>query len=330
MDRITQRAAQVRDTSKLLTWFHAPSVGEGLQARPVIAALQAARPDMQIAYTFFSPSAESFATTVGADIADYLPFDTAANAHALLDALQPAAIVFSKLDVWPVLVEVATRRGVPCMLISATVAPGSGRLGAISRAFVRDAYASLKRVGAIDEANASRLEQLGVPHDRIRITGDTRFDQVAARARDVDRRAPPLSTLASDRPTLIAGSTWPSDEAVLLPAFAEVTRHAPAHRPRLIIAPHEPTPSHLAPIEAWARRASLSFSRLDQADVRTDVVVIDRLGVLGQIYALADVAFVGGGFHAAGLHSVIEPAAFGVPVLFGPRHHMSREAGLLR
>jgi 3-deoxy-D-manno-octulosonic-acid transferase len=97
----------------------------------------------------------------------------------------------------------------------------------------------------------------------------------------------------------------------------------------LIIAPHEPTASHLAPIERWAAQSAFSCARLAQADVRTDVVIVDTVGVLGQLYALADVAFVGGGFHAAGLHSVIEPAAFGAPVLFGPGHDMSREAGLL-
>ena len=99
----------------------------------------------------------------------------------------------------------------------------------------------------------------------------------------------------------------------------------PKRRDVLRFAPHEPTPSHLAPIEHWAAQASLSVARIDAADVRTDVVLIDRVGVLGAIYALADVAFVGGGFHAAGLHSVIEPAAFGVPVLFGPRHEATHD-----
>jgi 3-deoxy-D-manno-octulosonic-acid transferase len=99
---------------------------------------------------------------------------------------------------------------------------------------------------------------------------------------------------------------------------------------RLIIAPHEPTPAHLAPIETWAARAGLSIARLgDAAAPSADVVLVDRVGVLGQLYALADAAFVGGGFHDAGLHSVLEPAAFGAPVLFGPRHLTSRDAGLL-
>ena len=119
--------AAARDTARPLIWLHAPSVGEGLQARPVVALLRARRPDLQIAYTFFSPSAERFARSVGAEFTDYLPFDTAANARAALDALRPAALIFSKLDVWPLLAESAAARGVPLGLISATLSSGSGR-----------------------------------------------------------------------------------------------------------------------------------------------------------------------------------------------------------
>src|SRR6185312_11889147 len=110
-----------RDRSRPLVWLHAPSVGEGLQARPVVTLLRARRPDLQIAYTFFSPSAERFARSVGADFTDYLPFDTAANARAALDALRPSALVFSKLDVWPLLAECAAARTIPLGLISATL-----------------------------------------------------------------------------------------------------------------------------------------------------------------------------------------------------------------
>jgi 3-deoxy-D-manno-octulosonic-acid transferase len=265
-----------------------------------------------------------------------MPFDTTANAEAMLDALAPSAIVFAKLDVWPTLVDRATRRGIPCVLVSATLSPRSGRLGTISRAVLGDAYAALEKVGAIDESHARRLELLGARRDRIVVTGDTRFDQVAQRARETSRDTPLLSALESTRPTVVAGSTWPADEAVLLNAWQQMLRRFVARtteshnaRPRLIIAPHEPTPAHLAPIEQWASRASLDIARLGEANSDTDVVLVDRVGVLGQLYALADIAFVGGGFHAAGLHSVIEPAAFGVPVLFGPRFDMSREAELL-
>ncbi len=133
--------------------------------------------------------------------------------------------------------------------------------------------------------------------------------------------------LASDRPTLVAGSTWPSDEAPLLEAFARVRDRVP--QLRLIIAPHETASEHLLSIQQWAGQHHLSLARVDEASSAADIVLVDRFGVLGELYALADVSFVGGGFHDAGLHSVLEPAAFGAPVLFGPRHERSRDAVML-
>ena len=335
VERVTIASRAVRSPARPLVWMHAPSVGEGLQARPVAHRLRALHPELQLAYTYFSPSAEKFAASIGADITDYLPFDGLREADAMLDALQPSVLVFVKLDVWPTLVERATARNIPVALLSATLAPRSGRSGALASLLLRDAYSALQGVGAIDQANADRLLALGVRPDVLEVTGDTRFDQVWARAQGVDRQRPLLQSLASERPTLVAGSTWPADEAVLLAAFAVALREGGDQpRPRLIIAPHEPTAAHLAPILVWARTAGLSVATLAEAEAgrtaaASDVIVVDRVGVLGDLYALADVAFVGGGFHAAGLHSVIEPAAFGAPALFGPGHDMSREAGLL-
>ena len=336
LDRVAIASRAVRSPARPLVWMHAPSVGEGLQARPVAHRLRTLHPEWQLAYTYFSPSAERFAASVGADITDYLPFDGRREADAMLDALQPSALVFVKLDVWPTLVERATARNIPVALLSATVAPRSGRSGALAGLLLRDAYSALQSVGAIDQANANRLLALGVRPDVLEVTGDTRFDQVWARAQGVDRQQPLLQALASARPTLVAGSTWPADEAVLLPAFARTMQASGEDqvRPRLIIAPHEPTATHLTPIREWARSSGRSVATLAEAEAdrtaaASDVILVDRVGVLGDLYALADMAFVGGGFHAAGLHSVIEPAAFGAPVLFGPGHDMSREAGLL-
>jgi len=320
-------AARHRDRSRPLLWMHAPSVGEGLQARPVLELMRQKYPNLQLAYTHFSPSAESFARALDVDFRDYLPFDSGADARAALDALQPTALVFSKLDVWPTLSAIAHDRGVRLGLVSATLAVASSRRSRLATAILHDAYAVLDAVGAIDDADAARLIELGVRPDTIAITGDTRYDQVFQRAQRVDRASPTLSRLASDRPTLVAGSTWPADEQVLLAAFIAARRVA--RNARLVIAPHEPTGAHLAPIESWSRTEGLRLDRLDLANAATDVVLVDRVGVLGDLYALADMAFVGGGFHDAGLHSVLEPAAFGAPVLFGPRHHASRDALLL-
>ena len=326
--RFAAWAARGRDTARPLVWLHAPSVGEGLQARPVIALLRERRPDLQIAYTFFSPSAERFARSVGADFTDYLPFDTARNALHALEALRPSAIVFSKLDVWPVLAESAAARGIPLGLISATLAEGSGRRSGIASLLLGDAYRALDAVGAISADDAARLERLGVNGGHVAVTGDARYDEAWARAEATDTKRELLAPLESDRPTLVAGSTWPADEAPLLEAWHAVRERIPAAR--LIIAPHEPVASHLDPIARWAANTALRCAALsDSAAAIADVVIVDRVGVLGDLYALADVAYVGGGFHSAGLHSVVEPAAFGAPVIFGPRHDASRDAGLL-
>lgn len=326
--RFAHWGAAHRDTARPLVWLHAPSVGEGLQARPVIELLRRRHPEAQLVYTYYSPSAERFALGVGADYADFLPFDTRGAARALLDALRPTAIVFSKLDVWPVLVDEAVARGVRVGLIAATLADKSGRRGALGRALLGDAYAALDRVGAIDAVNAQRLTALGVRGDRISVTGDTRYDQVWARAALADRNSALLAPFADDRPTVVAGSTWPSDERILEAAWRAVRLAHPAVR--LVIAPHEPTPAHLAPIEEWIRREQWTGARLSAGTAASaDIVVVDRTGALGDLYALADIAYVGGGFHAAGLHSVLEPAAFGAPVLFGPRFAASRDAELL-
>ena len=321
-------AAFARDPARPLLWMHAPSVGEGLQARPVLQLARARRPDLQLAYTYFSPSARAFAATLDVDFRDALPFDSTPDMRAALAALAPTALVFSKLDVWPTLVREAARRGTRMGLVSATLADSSSRRSPLASSLLRGAYARLERVGAISAEDADRLIALGVPLSRVSVTGDTRYDQVWARAQGVKRDSELLAPLtAPGRFTVVAGSTWPADEAQLLPAWSRVVRHHVSRRPRLVIAPHEPTAAHLAPIERWATGEALRAARLsDQAAHDADVVIVDRVGVLGDLYALADAAFVGGGFHAAGLHSVLEPAAFGAPVLFGPRYHASRDA----
>src|SRR5947199_6702374 len=149
-----------RDPKRPLLWVHAPSVGEGLQAKPVLEAVRAEAPHWQLVYTFLSPSAERLARTLPVDVADYLPFDRAADVAAALDALQPAALVFSKLDVWPELTLAARRRGTKLGLISATVALDSSRLRWPARLWAEPAYRALDRVGSISQYDGRRLQQL--------------------------------------------------------------------------------------------------------------------------------------------------------------------------
>jgi 3-deoxy-D-manno-octulosonic-acid transferase len=342
-------AARERQTSRPLVWFHAASVGEGRQAEVVLRRLKAARPHWQLAYTFSSPSAERFAAALPVEISGYVPFDTVRDAGAALDALRPTALVFSATDIWPELVRQATARGVAVGVISATLAPTSTRRGTVARAFLGASYAALDAVGTIDEADARSLEGLGVARGRITVTGDTRHDATLARLAAASPDAPHLQALlAGDRaagPIVVAGSTWPSDERVLLPALAEARRRGAAFR--LVIAPHEPSPEHLSALEKRIRRWMQPGTRVTRLSSllapgnleplppgnlpsgNWDAVVVDVVGLLAELYTTASVAYVGGGFHRAGLHSVIEPAAAGVPVLFGEQWRGSRDARLL-
>jgi 3-deoxy-D-manno-octulosonic-acid transferase len=228
-----------------------------------------------------------------------------------------------------VLTREAKARGVRLLLLSATLPAASGRLRGASRALLGPAYARLDTVAAISPDDAARFERLGVPAERRTVMGDARFDQVWARARAVDRASSLLAPFGGfEGATLVAGSTWPEDERHLLPAFATLRKGGRALR--LVLVPHEPTPAYLAESERRLDALELAHGRLSSPDAPSaEVVVVDRVGVLGDLYALADVAYVGGGFGSAGLHSVLEPAAFGAPVLLGPRHANAREAGEL-
>lgn len=344
-------ASHARDWHVPLVWFHAASVGEGRQAEAVLVRLRAARPTWQIAYTYSSPSAERWASTLPADVAGYVPFDIPGDCAAAVEALRPTALVFSATDVWPELVRQAASRKVALAVVSATLAPTSSRRGPLVRRLLAPAYAALDRVGAIDEADAEGLAALGVARQRIVVTGDTRHDAARARLAAIGPGAPHLRALARNghdsRPVVVAGSTWPSDERVLLPALVAARRQGACFR--LVIAPHEAGPDHLASLERALRRdlepgitlvrlssllaagnlEPLPTGTLPSGNGKWDVVVVDVMGLLAELYTAASVAYVGGGFHRKGLHSVIEPAAAGVPVLFGPRWRGSRDARLL-
>lgn len=296
-------------------------------ALPVIQCVRRAMPQVQIAFTFYSPSAEALASQMGADFADYLPFDTAGSARVAIDALDPTALVFTKGDVWPALVREAMEQQVRLGLISASVPSSSRRTSTMGALLTRDAYQSLDAVGAASSDDAARIVEAGARADRVHVTGDTRYDQAWARGHAEPRNVATVAALQSSRPTLVAGSTWRSDERELLPAWLAVRASIPDAR--LIIAPHELSEPHLASIAEWAQSNSLSNAPVNRATADTDVIVVDKMGMLADLYALATVAYVGGGFHDAGLHSLVEPAVFRVPVIIGPRHAASRDAALM-
>ena len=318
--------ASSRDAS---VWFHVASVGEFEQARPVISAIKQKHPDTPVIVTFSSPSGYHFwkkrEKAEGGVIAfaDYLPFDRARTMRYCLDAAKPRLLVFVKFDLWPNLIWEARARGVPVALIDATLSPSSQRLSKAGRWFYAALYGDISPILAISEEDAARFRESAPGHTRVEVCGDTRFDRVMerwnARARDV------LPLADDGAMTLIAGSTWPPDEARLLPALTRLAREVPTLR--AVIVPHEPLPSHVEPLRRWALDNGLSVRTTSEkgADLSARVVIVDTVGVLAEAYAHAQVAYVGGAF-STGVHSVIEPAIAGLPVVFGPRHDNSFEA----
>jgi 3-deoxy-D-manno-octulosonic-acid transferase len=326
-----------RDPSRPVFWFHAPSVGEGLQARAVIEALGRRRSDAQVLFTHFSPSAEKLARSMPAAASGYLPWDLVGPMARVLEAVRPDALVFTKTEVWPVLVALAAARGTPAALVAATLPAGAGRLRRPARALLGPTWKTLAAVAAIAEEDGCRFVGLGAVPGRVRVTGDPGIDSAAQRVADVPADAPYLVPFhAAPRPTLVAGSTWPADEAVLLAALREMRSDGGGAGGwggglRMIVAPHEPA---TARVRALLRQlAALGWRAATLADVEAagtaedvDAVVVERVGVLAHLYTAGTVAYVGGGFHRAGLHSVLEPAAARLPVMFGPRHRNARAA----
>lgn len=319
-----------------LVWLHGASAGELLGAAPAMRGLRRSRSGLgpgaraQLVVTHGSPSGRAALAWLDPDHSGPPPLDRARDCDAALAAVRPGLLVFAKLDVWPGLVAAAARAGVPAALINGTVRDGSRRSGALVRRLFRASYAGLDAVGAATPADARRLEALGVRPGVLAVTGDAAFDlalERADRARADGSEASFRAALgAADgaAPRLVAGSTWPADERALLDAAAAVRRDGgPGWQ--LVIAPHEPTAAHVdALVASCTARGErvIRWSEIGDSAAEPDasVIVFDEVGRLAELYAAGDAAYVGGGLGGAGLHNVLEPAAAGLPVVFGPRH----------
>ena len=311
--------------------LHAPSVGEFLQGRAVLDELLDRHPNLVVVITHFSPSAGNIVAAYDRAVArTILPFDNLRNMQRLLDIVRPDILVFSRADVWPNLVGEAHRRGVPTVLVAGTLSQSAGRLNPIAAGFASEGLRLLDMVATISDDDSAQFIKLGVDANRVKVTGDPRFDQTWRRAQSVTDSDPLFRAFRGGVPTLVAGSTWPPDERAVLPAFAAVEHAVPGIR--LIVAPHEPTPARVNGIIKGLRRKGLSVSTLSKvesgSDEKISAVVVDRVGILAKLYYLGSVAFVGGSF-VRRVHNVMEPACMGIPVLVGPRHENAREAQLL-
>jgi len=341
-DEIVRWAERERDPFRPLLWLHGASAGELAGAIPVVARVRAHRPELQLLVTYSSPSAASVIDELDPDHAGYPPLETMAACREAIERARPQALVFAKLDVWPALTRAATEAGVALGMINATVRPTSSRLRGPGRRLLTPSYGRLDGVGAVSDGETARLEMLGTRREAIQVTGDAAFERALDR---VDRAREGASSCGHRLPArgdsgvrLCAGSTWAEDERVLLEAAAVLSRSSDGgdgpggSRLDLILVPHEPDASAVKRIRSMCLEYLGSEPRLwsdlppagpetesGGSSARTPLIV-DAVGFLAELYLECDMAWVGGGIGGEGLHSVIEPAAAGLPVLFGPVH----------
>ena len=305
-------------------WFHCAS-GEFEYAKPVIRAIKLAWPDQTVLVTYFSPSAEtSVPAFAGVDFACPSPWDTPRDLGAFIARAKPRALLIARTDVWPEMAEQATAAGVPSLLFSATLTAASGRSSRWARPIACLAFGPLDRIFCVGEADRTAFAALGFAA-KTSVEGDTRFEQALARLaspKPINRHLFESDPSALRVPTLIAGSTWAEDEGPLLEALQSLEG-----RVRLCLVPHEPTPARLLEIEARARAMGVGCVRYGAASSwpAGAILLVDRVGVLAELYACGDLAFVGGSFRSS-VHSVMEPLACGLRTLVGPRHRNNREA----
>ncbi len=317
--------ASTQRTNGPLVWVHGASVGEGLTAQPVVARVRSAVPGLQTVHTFSSPSAESWPLGFGADQSDYVPPDEPTHVARVLRALDPSLLVFSRGDLWPELVTQATAADVPVAVIGGSVRPSSLRLRWPMQSMFRTLYATVSWFGAVSPADADRLVRLGARPESVTVTGDPRLDQIL-------ERVPQLVAITGilnwshGRTVLVAGSTDERDETVLIQAFSQVSQsHAAAG---LVLIPHDPTPARIGRIVRLATRHGVETEVWDDNALTSQApcVVVARIGILFDLYLVADLAYVGGGFRKRHLHAVAEPAAYALPTLFGPHVQNSFDA----
>ena len=292
-----------------LVWFHAASLGEFEQGRPVIEALKKQRPQLRILLTFFSPS--GFEVRKGYQVADYicyLPIESPSNVKRFYDLVKPDIAVFIKYEFWKGYIDEAKKRGVHLVSISAIFRNNQiffKRYGSL----FRNSLLQFNRFFVQNEESADLLASIGISN--ITVAGDTRFDRVTE-IRQQAKKIELADNFKNNEKLVVLGSVWPDDMAVFYPVMRELGSSL-----KFIIAPHQIEEAFISKIEKKAGLPSVRFSQADEENLAAcRVLIIDNIGMLSSLYGYGDMAYVGGGFHG-GLHNTLEPAAFGVPVIWG-------------
>ncbi|MBC8260161.1 MAG: 3-deoxy-D-manno-octulosonic acid transferase [SAR324 cluster bacterium] len=316
-----------RDWQKPLIWFHVASAGELLQAQPLIVRCLAEGTECALTYSsvnaFYWLQRPEQTETQNLLLAEFLALDKIRNVRLLLALLQPSRIVWVSYDLWPNLVWEAHRQKIPQSLISAIVHAGSLRTANFAgRSFYNSLYCCLEQILTVSEADKTRILTAIPEHPKVEVMGDTRCDSVLERRDKL--KLPKLPPAVEDGFIFVAGSTWPQDETCIFSGLQEALKEFPDLF--LILAPHEPTEEHLQNAETFfAAESLLRWSHLSSATDDLRILLIDSVGILAGLYHSAKMAYVGGAF-TTGVHNILEPAAMGATVAFGPKHSNSMEA----
>jgi 3-deoxy-D-manno-octulosonic-acid transferase len=302
-------------------WVHCSSLGEFEQGRPLIEALKAKYPNHRLVISFFSPSGyEVRKDFPHADLVCYLPLDGKKNAKDFIRLINPALAVFVKYEFWYYYLHELHEINTPVIVVSAAFRKGQAFFRWYGRLF-RSLLDCFSWIFVQDEASEKLLAGIGLSKN-VSVSGDTRYDRVStiAAKKMVIRIA---EEFKSSGKLIIAGSTWPGDEKLL----RQCMEHMPGNW-KLVIAPHEIDATHIRAIRALFDNDVLLYSAFSANSTQSvsRVLIIDNIGLLSGLYAYGDIAFIGGGFQKSGIHNVLEPAVFGLPVVFGPEYKKFPEA----
>tara|TARA_R110002126_G_scaffold366_10_gene2509 strand:- start:2020 stop:3312 length:1293 start_codon:yes stop_codon:yes gene_type:complete len=301
-----------------IIWVHTASLGEFEQGLPIIEQLKKNYPEYRILVTFFSPSGyEVKKNTAAADLVTYLPMDTKKNAIKFLDLVNPKLVIFVKYEIWPNYLRALSQRNIPTLLISALFKENQIYFKSYG-GFMRKALHNFTHIFVQDTKSIELLSKINIKNTAI--SGDTRFDRVIE-ILERDNNLAFMENFKNGAKTLVAGSTWPDDEEVLVPYI-----NTGESSLKFVLAPHNIKPEHINKLKSSINKKTILYSELENKDLSAyEVLIIDTIGLLTKIYSYAEISYVGGGF-ATGLHNTLEPAVYGIPVIIGPSFKGFKEA----
>lgn len=305
------------DPCSSYVWFHAASLGEFEQGRPLMERLRRRHPEYKILLTFFSPSGYEVRKDYGgADIICYLPLDTPLNAIRFLRLVRPVMAFFIKYEFWYNYLHILKHRHVPVYSVSSIFRPDQIFFRWYARGYAK-VLRCFTHFYVQNEVSRDLLAGIGI--NEVTVVGDTRFDRVLS-IREQLKKLPVAEAFSEGRRVFVAGSSWAPDEDIFIRFFNEHTDW------KLIIAPHVIGEDHLEQIMQKLGRRAVRYTRTTPEEAReADCLIIDCFGLLSSIYHYGDVAYVGGGF-GVGIHNVLEAAVWDMPVIFGPNNRNFIEA----